>query len=306
MNQASINRASNEICSQGFTSIPVTNSMPSIRGAYEGFQSILGSFELQKEFTINPLEYNHDELGEPYEVGLLQEKKGELKIGKAAGFFDKAAGRMSEDAHKHRFHYSRVLRSKLSSDVTLKHEHFLSSLANLNEGALVYTKAIASEIDKRNILLSETDPKKYLGTLSERLINAQVITRLIRYEDIEGSLPDAQVHRDRALFTFHHYASAIGLCLFDKKKQSHHVDEMSPRSLTIFTGEKFWGITRGVFGTGVPHGAIDQRRTAGIHVKKKRFVIVSFVHSLLTKEDQAWIRSHISKIRLNQKQYVIH
>ena len=143
------------------------------------------------------------------------------------------------------------------------------------------------------------------GTLSERLSSTQVITRLIRYEDIAGVLPDAQVHRDRALFTFHHYASAIGLCLFDKKKQPHHVEEMNPRSLTIFTGEKFWGITRGVFGTGVSHGAIDQRRVAGIRVKKRRFVIVTFVHALLTKEDEAWIRSNISKIRLNQKHYVI-
>lgn len=284
---------------QGFTTLSCKDMSQTIAIASRGFAALLADPAARAAFTIPSDAYPKDELGEPYELGILEEKCGEYKDVARLGFFDQAAGRVVDDVRKDRFHYAPKLLQLLPREVRLEHGGFLASLALLNTLAVEAVCQLTREFEK----MKWSFRRSYPLSLSSRLQYAFPITRIIRYGENNSALPDAQVHRDRDYLTVHHFSSVAGLSLFDNQNKAYTIPETDPRSVSVFTGEKFWALTRGVFGTGVPHGVFDLRRKHGAPRNSHRFVVVTFVHLPLDPADVAWLLEHKADIKLSGADY---
>jgi hypothetical protein len=143
-------------------------------------------------------------------------------------------------------------------------------------------------------------PGRYPGSLEERIANSKTITRLLRYEQAVSTAPDASLHRDRSCFTIHWLSSHPGLILFDRFGQAIRVNETDPRCILVFPGTKFWGVTRGLYGSGTLHGVRDKRCSSPPQsANEERFAIVSFVHCALTPPDVAWMDAHLHELAID-------
>ena len=285
----------------GFAQVRTDDNSQSLRVIRHYFNLLLSDPAAKAAFTISPELYQRDEVGEPYELGILTKKQGGTKEGAAVGFFDQAAGRKTDDPNKEQFHFSTDLYSLVIPSWKMRYYPFLFAISELNHSAITLVHELVAECDRMNATLPKE--RAYEAVLSERLGSMVAITRLIRYGEVEGDLPDAKVHRDRDFLTVHHYSSQPGLVLFDKDKRQHCCDETSPYSAIVFTGEKFWVVTRGKFGPGAVHGVLDERRKRGSRVGDPRLVAVTFVHIGMMSDDCAWLKEHVGDIKLDQQDY---
>lgn len=297
MVHTNLDKSAQNIFNKGFTTIAVDNMEEAFLLASEGFEVLLNTPWLRQLFTIPENQWKRDELGEPYEIGLLDKKRGELKESDTEGFFDKAAGRKYNDVNKERFHYSDDLLNYLPNNYQ---SGFLTGVKSLNNTARLVVERLFNAFMRDYQFISAIESPE---TLIDRCEHMMVTTRLIRYGAVSGTALDAQVHRDRCTITVHHWSNHAGLRVFDRQQIPHLTDETDPASVTVFTGEKFWGMTRGVFGTGVPHGVLDERRIQNVHNETPRFVAVSFVHVPLTLGDCAWMKAHLADIKIDQSLY---
>lgn len=300
MVHANLKKAAEDLCSKGFTVVPVEDMEDALLLANKGFERVLNTPWLRELFTIPETCWKRDELGEPYEIGLLRKKQGEQKQPDAEGFFDQASGRKYNDANKDRFHYSDDLMLHLPQNYQ---SDFLAGVVSLNKVAREVADMLLIALMKNYQFISAIDSPE---TLIDRCEQMTVTTRLIRYGAVSGLSPDAQVHRDRCTITVHHWSNQAGLRLFDKEHNVHLTTETDSTQVTVFTGEKFWAMTRGIFGTGAPHGVRDERRITGEYDETPRFVAVSFVHIPLTEADCQWMKEHVGEIKLNQSLYCMN
>lgn len=292
MNTFELARSVSELRARGFTSFDCENMMSAVRIAINGLNHILDDPDARRLFTIPEVQYPRDELGEPYEMGILPKKSGEEKLPDEMGFFDRAAGRTDDDPLKDRFHYTPKLLHLLHSTDRGRHAEFFAAVESFNRQALALVSELAGEFDRKKA--AHPGVWGYPGTLLGRMRNAVAITRLLRYEKAY-----AKVHRDRDGFSVHHYSSHPGLYLFDKKKVAHTIDETNPRSLAVFTGEKFWAVTRGRFGTGVPHGVSSLGKSSVASRIIPRYAIVTFIHINLSAADVGWLHEHLNQIEID-------
>jgi hypothetical protein len=288
MESFELERVVTELRACGFTSLRSENMKPVVDVAIAEFTHILDDPDARRIFTIPEAQYQRDELGEPYELGILPKKSGEEKSPDKMGFFDKATRRTVDDPLKDRFHYAARLLHLLRPEDRTKYASFMSALDELSKSALSIVRQIAEEFDR--VKAQHSRYKSYPGSLTERMYGAVAITRLLRY-----GKAFAKVHRDRDGFSVHHYSSHSGLYLFDKKKKAHGIEETSPYSRSVFTGEKFWAATRGLFGTAVPHGVEASAYIPPI----PRFAIVTFIHIALTPADVKWLSEHVKEIEID-------
>lgn len=304
--QSPVLLAAAAIRAQGFASLPVRDMSDRLAVIRRGLWRILNdeSGAMQRAFTIDPSRYERDELDEPLEIGILKKKKGRVKQGKELGFFDRAAGRQKDDPNKERFHYAPSLLALISEETRSAHAKFLTALSDINTEAHNIALVFASEMDRVNGMLPREHLSTYVGSFVERITSSCTITRLVRYRHVAGRVSDAKVHRDRDFLSVHHYSNASGLCFFDKKDDRIEVDnEVDPSSVSIFTGEKFWAVTRGVFGTGALHGVFDRRRAQESLLDEERFAVVSFIHVPLETRDLLWLRAHLDEIHIDQGRF---
>jgi hypothetical protein len=284
---------------------------PLLNTIQEGWWRILDTETDLNEFRIPESEYQHDEVGEPMEVGLLYAKNGTKKEKETLGFFDKHAGRTHEDPHKHRFHYQRGLEDRFSPRIRTAYAAFFTALNDINKSARNAALAVAKGIDAKERTLPKEE-RSYKGSLIGRIRQDRVITRLIRYEDIvdrtttNGKLLDAQTHRDRCCFTVHHYANARGLFLANRNGTRIWTNETTPKERLIFTGEKFWAVTQGRYGTGILHGVHDSRALDAQQAvnQTQRFVVVSFVHCALLPLDIEYFKENSALMRVEKSRVI--
>ncbi len=301
MKSEDILRVSYELRRLGFSSIEVSDMRTHLLTAHTELARILQDPTARKIFTISAEKYERDELGEPYEIGIL-ERSGRVKQESEKGLFDRAAGREYDDPNKEMFHYSPALLQVLSADHRREYLAFLTALAEINSQAVCIVRHVVREIGKKH---RSGLPGRPCRSLEDLLDGSTAITRLIEYGSVDGGVLDAQVHRDRDFVTVHHYSSEPGLYVFDKERNSYQTPEQATNVATVFTGEKFWGRTRGKYGAATPHGVYRNCRNRNVISTEKRFVAVTFVHSRLTRKDTEWIQDNLDKIGINQSQYKI-
>ena len=303
--QSPVQLACYGIRSHGFGTLPVEDMSLQLEIIRRGLWRILDdkTGAMQKAFSIDPSHYQLDEFGEPYEIGILPKKEGRVKEGATLGFFDKAAGRTRDDPRKERFHYMTRLPMFLSQETRLEHDDFLKALRTINLQARRIALEVAREMDRVNRMFPEGHQSIYPRDLFPLVRRSSIITRLVRYHHVKGLASDAQVHRDRALLSVQEFSNVPGLCLFTREGKVQAGNETDPASIIVFTGEKFWAVTRGVFGTGVPHGVYDLRREGEAPVEEERFAVVSFVHIPLIQKDVSWLTSRISELKIDQEKY---
>jgi hypothetical protein len=186
------------------------------------------------------------------------------------------------------------------------YHRFLSSCALFNERAYQIALSVARAFDAVNSR-GRSVHGSYPGSLEERIAKSKTITRLLRYEQVLGTAPDASLHRDRSCLTIHWLSSHPGLTLFDRFGQAIRVNETDPRRILVFPGTKFWGVTRGLYGSGTLHGVRDKRCSSPMPqgANEERFAIVSFVHCALTPDDVAWMDAHLHELAIDRTRYTI-
>ncbi len=287
---------------RGFVEFSVPDMSHEIGVIVRGFADLLADEESVVAMSFPENSYVRDEFGEPFEFGILAPKTGGEK-GDRAGFFDTVSGRKTEDANKRRFHYLTSLITAVPSHLFERHFDLFAALEALNRSAMEVAIGIARALDEDNPDMPLA--RRYVGSLARRLEGGVAVTRLIRYGNIAGNAPDAQVHRDRGFLTVHAYASAPGLVIYDGEDRPTRIrGETDPTSVAVFTGEKFWGSTRGKLGFGAPHGVYDARRGEPQgSPREDRITIVTFVHDRLTWGDKKWMRHHAKELYLDQNRF---
>jgi hypothetical protein len=170
-------------------------------------------------------------------------------------------------------------------------EHF-------NHAAMRLALALGHGLDEIN----ETAPQRhYPGRLVDRFTRSKVVTRLLRYKSKAADAPLGKVHRDRCGITVHWYSSHPGLRVFEADKRPVLVHDDDPGRVLAFLSENAWAATRGLFGTGVLHGASNL--VHGVGSEDERFVAVTFVHCKLDEADLQWKESHRNELEINPADY---
>lgn len=293
------------IITENYSELPWRSFEAEASRVQQDFWKLL-DHELRRDMFCVPEEkYEKDERGEELEIGLLQKRTGGAKTMLTPQ--EIAEGRFGYDSNKYRFHFARDLLSVLSDEKELMRDYrrFLSGCALFNERAQQIALLVARAFDACNSS-GRTVVGSYPGSLEERIAKSKTITRLLRYEQTEGAVPDASLHRDRSCFTIHWLSSHPGLTLFDHAGHAVSANETDPRRILVFPGTKFWGVTRGLYGSGTLHGVRDRRRTqSSQNAHEQRFAIVSFVHCALTPEDVAWMEAHLHELKIDRARYAI-
>lgn len=278
---------------------------PSVRSLTDrvkrGYWRLLDRDNLRHHFEIPSHEYDHDELGNPLEIGLLDKRKGAEK--KELTPLEIAEGRKHYDANKCVFHYNEDLLSRLRKQRGLVEESsdIFGPCAQLNIDASHIARAIGALFDEKN---AQKRTGHYPGSFAESIVDSLATTRLLRYERPKGKVPDASPHRDRCAITVHWISSHPGLGLFAPDGRLLTANETDPEKILIFPGQKFWGATRGIYGTGTLHGVLDRRRMEGKRTSRSyRFVAVTFVHSKLDPETVAWMTANWNDLRIDPDDY---
>ncbi len=290
------------IALKGFCEIPWRNISADARRIRQGFWSLLDDDPRRDIFQVPESYYPHDELDEEMEFGLLEKRIGTIKAQLTE--LERVEGRTTHDGNKWRFHFNYELLDYLYRHNALPGDYseFFGACTTLNMAAFHIARALAALYDEANSNSEHGDG--WSGSLLSRVEKSHAVTRLLRYESITGTKPDATPHRDRSAFTVHWLSSHPGLTLFNEKRERFRVNETSPTNILIFPAKKFWGITRGRHGTGTLHGVFDERRRDVAQVSSEhRFAIVSFVHAILYPEDAAWMRSNIGELQLDPANY---
>jgi hypothetical protein len=293
------------IITENYSELPWRSIRAQAACVQRDFWKILDNEARQDLFCIPEETYEKDERGDELEIGLLKKRTGGTKS--ELTLLEIAEGRLAYDSNKYRFHFAHDLLLALKHEKALLHDYrsFLSNCALFNERAQEIARLIARAFDECNDR-RRTTSVCYPDSLEERIIKSKTITRLLRYEQAFGVTPDASLHRDRSCFTIHWLSSHPGLTLFDHSGQVVHVHETDPRRILVFPGTKFWGVTRGLYGSGALHGVRDKRRSlVSQQVNDQRFAIVSFVHCALTPDDVAWMNTHLHTLTIERTHYVL-
>lgn len=280
------------IIAENYSEMPVRSIASLVRRIQGGLWRIIDRSPWRDSFFIPPGEYAHDERGDELEVGLLAKRTGEQKA--APSPTEIAEGRTHYDGNKWRFHYGDELNSKLPGELRAQYRDFLSACRLLNDRGRYMAFRLAEAFDAAN-----TGTKKYPGSLAERMKEGRAYTRVLRYEDTKETR----------------------LVLFDHRKAPIHSKESDPRHVIMFTGTKFWAVTRGLFGTGTIHGVYSEESAAfdaslhrdrdcmTIHWISKcdeegnRLAVVTFVHCALYPEDIEWFEAHIGDLAIDAASY---
>jgi len=277
---------------ENYSEMPIRSIASIVKRIQRGFWRIIDDEPTRECFRIPESEYRRDERGDELEVGLLAKRTGEQK--KIQTPVEIAEGRTHNDANKWRFHYGDELVRKLSPDVRAEHRDFLSACRTLNDRGRKMAYSLAVAFDALN-----SGTKKYPGSLAERVKGSQAYTRLLRYEDTKETQ----------------------LVLFDHRCRPIHSQESDPRHVIMFTGTKFWAVTRGIYGGGTVHGVYSahsrefdaslhrDRDCMTIHWISKcdehghRLAIVTFVHCMLEPEDVTWFDVHVGDLAIDPALY---
>ncbi len=262
----------------------------------KGFWQLLDQEPHQEPFRIPPAEYQYDERGDELEIGLLPKCTGESK--KILTPLEIAEGRTHSDGNKWRFHFSDELPLRLSGNPELlaRYQDFFAACRLFNNRAHMIATSVAQAFDAYNRF-----PNEYPGSLVKRVQRGRAVTRLLRYEESKGSK----------------------LVVFDHSGKPTYTNESDPRRILVFPGTKFWGVTRGIHGTGTVHGVYDPRSThfdATLHHDRDcftvhwlskpeadnyRFAIVTFVHCALKPEDVAFMNKNMAALAIDPTQYAL-
>jgi hypothetical protein len=162
-----------------------------------------------------------------------------------------------------------------------RYEDFFANLSSINDKAFEIATTFAELWDAVH---GTTAP------LLQRLDARCFVTRVLRYLPRERGMPDATVHIDRSCLTIHWWANRAGLYIFGPDKEKRTVLETQHDHVCLFPGMKFAAATKGVFGSGTPHGVVDNDRDRdGVD---DRIAVVSFVHCRLTQKEASWLKLH--------------
>lgn len=280
------------IISENYSEMPV-RSIASLVGRIQGgLWRIIDRSPWRNSFFIAPDEYARDERGDELEVGLLAKRTGGAKA--APSPTEIAEGRTHYDSNKWRFHYGDELAAKLPCDLRAQYRDFLGACRILNDRGRYMATRLAEAFDAVN-----SGKVRYPGSLAERMKGSRAYTRILRYEDTKETQ----------------------LVLFDHRKAPICSKESDPRHVLMFTGTKFWAVTRGMYGTGTVHGVYSKQSAAfdaSLHRDRdcitihwisrsdgegNRLAIVTFVHCTLYPEDIEWFDAHIGDLAIDTASY---
>lgn len=191
----------------------------------------------------------------------------------------------SKDDRKFRFQFTPEMVPDVPPDALDVPEvrRMLQALGRIEARACTIAHAALESYDTEN-----TGGREYRGSLAALLHGGRCITRVLRYRDRTDAAPDAKPHIDRSLLTVHNWSSHPGLRVLTPHGNVRMVRETSPKSVTLFGGEKLFALSRGVLGFGTPHGVRDERRVHGTR-SEDRYAIVSFVHPITRLCDANWL-----------------
>lgn len=282
------------IIRENYSEMPIRSIASIVERIRSGFWRIIDDDPRRHVFFIPESEYDRDERGDEFEIGLLVKRTGESK--RELSPLEVVEGRTHNDSKKWRFHYGDELLERLPADVLSDYADFLRACKILNDRGREKALRLAESFDAVN-----RGAKSFPGSLTERMRNGRTLTRLLRYEDTKET----------------------NLVLFDHKCQAILSQESDPRHILMFPGTKFWGVTRGHYGTGTVHGVYSKKNAqfdASLHHDRScmtlhwisksdtnghRFAVVTFVHCELYPEDVEWFDAHIHDLKIDRAAYCL-
>ena len=279
---------------ENYSEMPIRSIQHLVLRIQHGFWRIIDDEPRRDLFFIPEIEYERDERGDEFEIGLLPKRTGESKT--ALSPLEVVECRTHNDSKKWRFHYGSKLSRKLPRAIFNDYRDFFGACKILNDRGKEMAIRLAQAFDEAN-----KGEKFFPGSLVTRIKEGIALTRLLRYED----------------------TTETKLVLFDHKCRPICAAESDSRHVLMFPGTKFWGVTRGLYGTGTVHGVFsrhNEKFDASLHHDRscmtihwiskneqsgKRFAVVTFVHCVLYPEDVEWFDANINELKIDRALYVL-